>query len=181
MNNIIMEKTKQVKSVEELLKNSLISSDGYDSTKEAFFENDNTNKGLEKIYDKDLPEYPESLNRHIKIMYEIIGNPEAEIYIGEWTIMTLNRSLEQYKDYCDNNQRGVFDIGFTYCGMGHIMVISCDLNNHLLFKRRDGGSNGYEREDNYKKILKYNPDEYNHIYFTQWKNELLSNSNDTFG
>ena len=25
-------------------------------------------------------------------------------------------------------------------GMGHVMVLSCDLENHLLFKRRDGGS-----------------------------------------
>ena len=181
MNNIIIEKTKQVKSVEELLTKSLISSEGYDSTKEPFFLKNETEKKLNKLYDKDLPEYPESLNRHIKILYEIIGNPDVEVYIGEWTIMSLNKALEQYKHFCDNNQSNVFDIGFTYCGMGHVMIISCDLNNHLLFKRYDGGSNGYEREDNFKKILNYNPDEYNHIYFTQWKNELLSNHNNTFG
>ena len=29
-------------------------------------------------------------------------------------------------------------------GMGHVKVLSCDLQNHLLFYRDDGGSNDYE-------------------------------------
>ena len=30
---------------------------------------------------KEIPEIPESLNRHIKVMYEIIGDPNIEIYL----------------------------------------------------------------------------------------------------
>ena len=32
-------------------------------------------------------------------MYELIGNPDIEIYIGEWTIMSLNSALEKYDQY----------------------------------------------------------------------------------
>ena len=49
---------------------------------------------------KNLPEIPESLNRHIKVMYELIGDPNIEVYIGEWTILSLSKSLQNYKQYC---------------------------------------------------------------------------------
>ena len=59
-------------------------------------------------------------------------------------------------------------LAFRYLGMGHIEVISCDLNSHLLFKRYDGGSNGYDREDNYNKLIKDGSDTYDRFYFTDW-------------
>ena len=37
--------------------------------------------------------------------------------------------------------------------MGHIKLIACDLNNHLLFERTDGYSNSYDREDNYQSVF----------------------------
>ena len=52
-------------------------------------------------------------------------------------------------------------------------MISCDLNNHLLFERRDGGSNGYDREDNYNELLRYNTGDKKYFYFTQFKDKLL--------
>ena len=69
--------------------------------------------------------------------------------------MSLNKCLERYKNLCDNSQELVFDFAFKYAGMGHIEVLSCDLTNHLLFKRMDGGSNGWEREANYNELLNY--------------------------
>ena len=71
-------------------------------------------------------------------------------------------------------QEKVFDIAFQYAGMGHIVVLSCDLDNHLLFKRRDGGSNDYDREVNYKNLLNYKAANYKHMYFTQWKDSLTN-------
>ena len=59
---------------------------------------------------KNLPKIPESLNRHIKVMYELIGDPNIEVYIGEWTILSLTKSLQNYKQYCDDDQKNVFDI-----------------------------------------------------------------------
>ena len=64
-------------------------------------------------------------------------------------VLSLDEAREQYEDYCDHNQFNVFNIAYRYRGMGHVEVLSCNLYNHLLFLRYDGGSNGYERADNY--------------------------------
>ena len=47
------------------------------------------------------------------------------------------------------------------------------LNNHLLFERRDGGSNGYDREDNFQGLLKYKTGDKKYFYFVQFKKILL--------
>ena len=51
--------------------------------------------------------------------------------------------------------------------MGHIGIVACDLNTHLLYYRR-GGSNGYDRRKNFQeKVIKMDPKE-KQIYFTKW-------------
>ena len=171
MEKHISEKRKQILSVQELLKDSKLSEEKHDSTMEPFFmKGDNDDYIMEY---KDLPELPEALNRHIKIFYTLVGNPDKEVYIGDYTFLSLNKCLENYNEYCLNQQTSVFDIAYRYEGMGHITVISCDLNNHLLFERRDGGSNGYDREDNYKDLLKYKTGDKKYFYFNQFKHRLL--------
>jgi len=171
MEKHIIEKRKQILSVQELLKNSKLSGENYDSTKEPFYMKEDNDDYIMNY--KDLPQLPQSLNRHIKIFYTLIGNPDVEVYIGDYTFMSLTKCLENYNEYCDNDQYSVFDIAYRYEGMGHITVISCDLNNHLLFERRDGGSNGYDREDNYQRSLEYNTGDKDYLYFTQFKEKLL--------
>ena len=171
MEKQISEKRKQILSVQELLKDSKLSDEKYDSTIEPFFMKRGNNDYIMNY--KDLPELPEALNRHIKIFYTLLGNPDVEVYIGDYTFMSLNKCLENYNEYCLNQQTSVFDIAYRYEGMGHITVISCDLNNHLLFERRDGGSNGYDREDNYNELLKYKTGDKKYFYFTQFKKILL--------
>ena len=171
MDTIIARKAEQVLNVQQFLEKAIMSNEGYDSTQEPFFQR-NKATNLQMNY-KDLPEIPESLNRHIKIIYEYIGNPDIEVYIGDWTIMSLHKSLQLYNQYCNDDQKKVFDIAFQYAGMGHINVLSCDLENHLLFKRQDGGSDGWDREANYKELLNYKSENYHHMYFTQWKNEII--------
>jgi len=172
MEKHLSDKRMQVISVQELVKNSTLSGENHDSTKEPFFQ-----KGIEKNYlmnFKEIPELPESLNRHMKIFYELVGNPDLEVYIGDFTFMSLTKCLENYNEYCLNQQKSVFDIGFRYAGMGHIIVTSCDLNNHLLFERMDGGSNGYDREANYKELLNYQTGSKKYFYFNQFKKKLMN-------
>ncbi|MAD57133.1 MAG: hypothetical protein CMK44_00990 [Porticoccus sp.] len=173
MEKQISEKRKQILSVQELLENSKLSDEKYDSTKEPFFMKHDNDEYVMNY--KDLPQIPESLNRHIKIFYTLVGNPDVEVYIGDYTFMSLNKCLEDYKHYCDDNQHSVFDIAFRYEGMGHVTVISCDLNNHLLFERSDGGSNGYDREDNYKALLNYKTGDKKYMYFVQFKEKVMEN------
>ena len=171
MEKHLSEKRKQILSVEELLQGAKLSDENYDSTIEPFFMKRGNDDYVMNY--KDLPELPESLNRHIKIFYTLVGNPNVEIYIGNYTFMSLTKCLENYKHYCENNQCSVFDIAYKYEGMGHITVISCDLNNHLLFERRDGGSNGYDREDNFQDLLKYKTGDKKYLYFIQFKNRCI--------
>ena len=56
--------------------------------------------------------------------------------------------------------------------MGHIRMLACDLNTHLLFIRMDGGSNGWDREHNYNDLIKNGSKAYPKINFTQWINNF---------
>ena len=128
---------------------------------------------IKKLKEQGSLELPESLNRHMKIFYTLVGNPDIEVYIGNYTFLSLTKCLENYNDYCKKDQKSVFDIAFRYEGMGHVTVIACDLNNHLLFERSDGGSSGYDRENNYNDLLNYKSGSKEYFYFYQFKNRLI--------
>ena len=167
MNKFSEQKKQQVQTILKFLENSQISNPSHDSTKTPFFRGSPTTDPF-LMDNKDLPKFPDTLNRHIKVLYEIIGNPDVEVYIGEWTILSLNKALKLYEGFCKDGQVAVFDVGFQYYGLGHIRVLACDLENHLLFYRPDGGSNGWDREANYKKLINYDKNEYEYMYFTEW-------------
>ena len=57
-------------------------------------------------------------------------------------------------------------------------MISCDLNSHLLFYRPDGGSNGYDRQDNLDKLIKNGANDYKKIYFSDWFYKININNNE---
>ena len=160
-------KRKQIGKIMDVLKKSKVSSGDFDSTHEPFFKPDTEKVDFEFDHENEII-VPEGLNRNIKTIYDILGNSKKEIYIGEWTIMTLEKALEQYDYYCKDGQKRVFDIGFRYLGMGHIELIACDLETHLLFYHRGGGSNGWHREANYNDIIKYLGKEYTNMFFSDW-------------
>jgi len=163
----LKEKKKQIEKILDVLKRSNVSTDKFDSSDQPFFKPDSEKFNFEINHENNL-NVPEGLNRNIKLIYGILGNSKKEIYIGEWTIMSLERVTEQYENYCNSGQERVFDIGFRYMGMGHIELIACDLETHLLFYHRGGGSNGWDREANYNEIVKYPDKEYEQFYFTNW-------------
>ena len=161
----------------EILKNARVSSDSYDSTQQPFFApnpetelnitstRDNENKNKEII---DLSILPKGVNRNIILLYQIFNEKNKEIYLNNWTIMSVNKAMEFYNYYCENNQSTIFDIAHQYIGMGHIRVLSCDLKTHLLFVRPDGGSNGYDREHNFTNLIKNGPSSYKQFFFSDW-------------
>ena len=170
MEKVIAAKKKQVNNILELLKDGKMSSEGFKSSDQPWFMSE---KKLNKILlnNNFTPEVPDSLNRHIKILYNMIDS-DRETYLGDWTIMSLKQALEKYKGYCSEGQKNVFDIAYRYRGMGHIEVLSCNLYNHLLFYRPDGGSNGYDRIYNHEKIIKFDYKDYEYMVFTKWAQEV---------
>jgi len=126
---------------------------------------------------KYIQKLPLGLNKNIILIYQIFGNPNKEIYLGEWVLHSLKETIEHYEDYCKNNQTNIFDIGYKYEGMGHVTAISCDLQTHLLFYRNDGGSNGYDRLDNYNKVINDGSNGYKQFYFSDWFYNIDTNIN----
>ena len=77
-------KTIHVNGILKLLENAKMSEKGHKSTGQPFFiqgQSDDFIAGHDI-----LPEIPDSLNRHFKILYEIVGNPDIEIYVNDWII-----------------------------------------------------------------------------------------------
>lgn len=173
---VLASQIRNINKILKILEQSKVSCNDYDSTQQPFFSSDNNgNKFVINFQSLSNYNIPESLNRNIILIYKILGDPTKEIYLGEWTIMSLDKALKNYKEYSDNGQNNVFDIGYKYEGMGHITVISCDLKTHLLFYRPDGGSNGYDRQANYQNLIKNGSGNYQQIFFSKWFYNILNN------
>ena len=162
---------KRIKSILDILDTGTLSEENYDSTQEPFFQMNN-NKEFKQDF-KRIPELPHGLNANIRHIYEIIGNSKVEVNLKnniseQWIFMTLDKALKIYEDFKSQGQTTVFDIAYTYRGMGHIRVLSCDLMTHKLFFRPDGGSNMWDRDLHNKQIINYNTDNYDYFYFMDW-------------
>ena len=153
------------KIIDYLNKFSELSSDDYDSTEQPFFEQNKSQKF--KMGYKTISYFPDNLPSDIRLLFQLIGTPHKETYMDRWTILSYNKVVENYENYCKDGQERVFDVAYMYAGMGHIIVISCDLKTRKLFKRPDGGSNGWDREYNYKNLLEYNGDN-KQFTFNEW-------------
>jgi len=164
----------RINKIVDVIDKGKLSNEGYDSTKQPFFI-PGQSSGFKQDF-KKLPELPKGINTNLNYIYEIIGNPDVELYITnkkreQWTIMSLTKALSIYTNYCkENSDNRVFDFAYKYMGMGHILVLSCDIQTHNLFYHGDGGSSGYDREYHHKKIINYNPHEYDELYFMNWFN-----------
>jgi hypothetical protein len=173
---VLASQIRNINKILKILEQSKVSCNDYCSIQQPFFSSDNNdNKFVINFQSLSNYNIPESLNRNIILIYKILGDPTKEIYLGEWTILSLATALDMYKDYCDNGQNNVFDIGYKYEGMGHVTVISCDLKSHLLFYRSGGGSNGYDREANYKNIIIHGSGNYQQFFFSKWFYNIFNN------
>ena len=163
MNPNLEYKTRNAQKILDFLSTGHKSPDDYIGSDMPFFmKNENTEF---KIGHHVIPELPDGLNHNIKMMYKIIGNPQTEEYVNDWTFISLNQTLQVYNDRCNNGQKLVFDIGYMYIGMGHIKVLSCDLNTGELFYRIDGGGDDYVREYHKSLIMNYDKKEYTFMDF----------------
>tara|TARA_B100001057_G_scaffold44330_1_gene39595 strand:- start:2291 stop:2818 length:528 start_codon:yes stop_codon:yes gene_type:complete len=171
MDRFSKEKMVQVIQILTKLTAGYKSRENYNSREVGFFAHDEGKVPFE-IGFENLDELPESLNNSVKLMYEVIGDPNKEVYLGGWTLMSLKGALEKYEFYKSRGQEHIFDFAHEYAGMGHINVVSCDLKTHQLFYRPDGGSNGYDREYNQQKTLTMDPSQEPQHYFTDWFNYI---------
>ena len=101
---ITRNKAKQINNIFNFLKKCKVSSENYNSTREPFFAKDGKNETFD-INHEIIENIPDGINRNIKLIYDILGNTKKEIYVGEWVIMSLERALEIFTEYSNNNQK----------------------------------------------------------------------------
>ena len=136
--------------------------DSYDSTQKPFFstnvdnndnndDNNNDNINLNTLLNI-LNE--QNADENLVALYKYYKNVNNELYINNWSFMSINKMLELHNSYAKDNIY-IHDIAFTYLGMGWIKILFYDKNKKKYFLRRDGGSNGYDRENNYECLKNY--------------------------
>ena len=92
MNMHVEQITRNTQKIHEFLKTGHMSDNDYVGSDMPFFMKDDNNTFM--IGHHNLPEMPNNLNRDIVKMFQIIGNPQREVYINDWTIMSLNQCIQ---------------------------------------------------------------------------------------
>jgi hypothetical protein len=127
--------------------NCKVSSDNSDITSGPFFVPDRSSdfKVEENELDEKYINFTQNFPHELKILYKNIGLDREITFKTGFTLMSLKNIYERK----DNFEKFI-DIGLIYLGMGHVIVLSMfkNENENKFFFRTDGGSNGYDREDN---------------------------------
>jgi hypothetical protein len=98
----------------------------------------------------------------LETMYYYVGDKEVSLH--DFTFLRPSEIEKNYKRYSY-----FYDVALKYQGMGHLQVISVTKDNKY-FLRNDGGSNGYERADNYEKYVNFEPK--NTMTFSELVNKI---------
>lgn len=158
--------------------------ENYDSTdKPLFHQNVNSNNienNCESIIQNNdnielIDKFKKLIQDEILLDFYINNNAyNKELYINNWTFMSIKKILEINEQYKSDHINNIVDIGFRYSGLGWIKLAFYDTELKKILYRMDGGSNGYDRADNYNKLKRYKSSSYvyNGISFTQFLNEI---------
>jgi len=161
---------KKLKWVENFLRNGQKGTTNHNSLQESFCEKNISNNRLiggntEKV-NTILKEI--TLPHTLSLIYKIIGEVDSEFYLNNWTLMSLDSIIARQKIYIENKQERVIDFALGYMGMGHMVIVAFDPIDFKIFFRRDGGSNGWDRETNWEYIKTYKPNEADKHDFSVW-------------
>lgn len=139
------------------------SSEKYDSTQAPFFRksinddiSEHNSENVLNIENLNLINNFKFLNLPEAIEDFFINNNayNCEIYLNNYTFLSMKKIIELYNFYKNDNITNIIDLGFIYEGMGYIQVIYYNTKFNKLFFRSDGGSNNYDRENNYNLMKK---------------------------
>ena len=75
-----------------------------------------------------------------------------EIYLGNWTFLSLQKIIDLDRTYRESGITGLVDLGYIYHGLGWIVVAFYYCKTGLVYFRMDGGSNCYDRKENFYRL-----------------------------
>ena len=152
-----------IMEIDSFLNDFTYSNEGYSSLNTPFFAQDIQDKTIDnnttEICLKRYDEFKDRIPYEIQLFYEYVNNADIEAYSNnDITFMKWNDVLSYYDAKQQSGQSNVLDFAIKYAGMGWITVYFVNLANGKIYKRSDGGSNGYDREDNFNEICNWNGD-----------------------
>ena len=153
------------------------SSEDWDSSQQPFFSGNIEDKNANNVDWKMVAtnailEKLPSIPRELRYIYQVLGNPSVEFYFKFWNLFSLNKIVERFAVYKENNQNNIVDFAIKNCGMGHCVICAYDVRDNKIFYRHDGGSSGWDREYYWKFIKDYIPNSTDKRDFTHWLNEI---------
>jgi hypothetical protein len=148
----------QLKTIESMFSNGKVLSVDNSLTENPFFFSSPTEekKYLETqnpILEKDK-EIFNNLPKELRVLYSRIGSNTEYSHQSGLTFFKLDEIKRRSKSYTN-----FIDVAIAYAGMGWVHVLGYHKDSNKYFVRMDGGSNGYDREDNYNKYKDYIPNE----------------------
>ena len=75
-----------------------------------------------------------------------------EIYLGNWTFLSLQKISDLDRTYRESGISGLVDLGYIYHGLGWIVVAFYYCKTGDIYFRMDGGSNCYDRIANFNRL-----------------------------
>ena len=175
MYNIIMEGT--------------LSLENHDTTQQPFHLQDIEKINMIDFNNIDVELYLkkiENIPYKLKVLFKIIGNPKREFYTNKnlpasWTVFSLDKIVNTLVPmYQSENQLRAIDFAMISIGMGHIIVASVDPQTKKIYYRHDGGSNGYDRIENFNFACKYLPKNEQLYDIDHWINIIKEKEMDGF-
>jgi hypothetical protein len=133
-----------MKYVNDLKKNCTLSNTDMSVTDNPFYISDKSNKFELQSEICKHSNFLEIIPTKLKVLYNCIGSTREVTFKSKFTLFSLDQVNEKNDTYDT-----FIDIGLTYMGMGHVIILSMDKKEQLFFFRHDGGSNGYEVEERF--------------------------------
>ena len=127
------------------LKDIRVGADG--SHKRPFFSTNETRTSPSyDAYEHDVCLPPE-----LKFMYSAYDS-NHEFYIQDWTCLSVRDICVFIKELKTHGQEFVIPFSRRYIGMGHVIMAAYHPRDKYIFTFRYGGSNGYDRKENFEKL-----------------------------
>lgn len=109
-----------------------------------------TNLSIEDEYKDTFHKLPLEL----RILYSRIGSQSEYKHPNELIFLSLS---DIHKRIQSSPYKHFFDVAIAYAGMGWVHVLAYVPQHSKFFIRMDGGSSGYDRQDNLDKFRDYIP------------------------
>jgi len=117
-----------------------------------------------------------SISKEIKQFYKQFSSSNQEIVINYWTFFNIEKMIEMTNKYHSDNIKTI-DLAFEYKGMGWVNVAFYYPENNKILFRMDGGSSGWDRQDNYKLLKNFDLNEFkNGITFEEFLIKIKNNT-----